>query len=67
MSAEEWDDTPWWIQDSYIEGLQAEGILVDGEEESAGQPSFEKDPVTASDDEFRAMGLTVINGGRSGG
>lgn len=71
MTPEEWDGTPWWQQRVYIEGYEAEGILDTGEEvgpaeseeQAEARANVEDDPANASDDDFRAMGLTVIDGG----
>jgi len=72
MSFEDWDDLPWWKQRVYIEGYRAQGILTDSEDpgwdagsvddqdRETAAASVEIDPIGASDDDYRAMGLTVV-------
>jgi hypothetical protein len=61
MSATEWNNTPWWEQRLLVEGMEQEELV----EFSDPPPvdSWEEDPVGATDDSYRALGLTVIDGG----
>src|SRR6266536_694566 len=66
MGPQEWEETPWWLQRVYMEGLKQEGILLTDGKSPQGPPSsapqqgqqyspWELDPLGASDAEFRAM------------
>lgn len=69
LSAEEWSALPWWVQRTYLDGLQHEGVLVaadspEAEVMAGSKDLFEDvDIVMASDGDLRRMGLTVIDGG----
>lgn len=61
MSAGEWNSTSWWEQRMLLEGLETEELIT--LTPLAPAATWESDPVSAPDDEYRAMGLTVITGG----
>jgi hypothetical protein len=54
-----WRRQPWWVQRAYLEGLEADELL-----ELVPPDIQEVDPVMAEDNELRALGLRVIDGGR---
>jgi hypothetical protein len=60
MSATAWNETPWWEQRVLVEGLEQEELITLVE---SAAPGWEVDPITASDEDYRAMGWTVIDGG----
>lgn len=65
LSPKEWDDLPWWVRRTYIEGLEEEQIIGSPEVEhvqKAASSRVDIDPLGARDEEFRALGLTVIDG-----
>jgi hypothetical protein len=44
----------------YVEGLEQEELIII---EDSAIPLWTQDPLLAPDDDYRAMGLTVIDGG----
>jgi hypothetical protein len=60
MSWQEWQETPWWVQRAYIEGMVHEELLT--MEPVASPKSWEQDPVAANLQEYADMGLRVIQG-----
>lgn len=60
---DEWDALPWWKQELYLEGLAEEGILKRAQIEHTGTANVDAGAGNpwASDAEFSAMGITVVN------
>lgn len=77
MSPEQWDDTPWWLQATYIEGLRAEGVIRNGDDdeesydESPGKnprdigeltrTPVNSNPLDATDEDFGKLGIQIAD------
>lgn len=65
--AKRWRELPWWLRETYLEGLAAEGLIKYERPAAAAKrttrESVEKNPALAPTSSFRSMGITVVTGG----
>lgn len=58
LSPAEWDNLPWWVRRTYIEGFEAEELVSGGEPSDASGSNPPPDLASASIGAAAALGFT---------